>query len=544
MQLKDLNIMYINNPAGFSAEVNEKLESVFGAVFDVSTFEDVVNTFKDEFVDFLLIDIDYEEAGGIRFLNIIKQKIAEFPTIILTKQDIKEAKNKLTNISIDGIMHIPFEIAELLTKIHQIENKIIRVASGREDRKKEKTSNPLGVDESIDVYFKRFNDELKKTQKKKLVKTMDFSIMKTFLFTAYNNFNDFDSKFDDNNLKIAKANLEKAMKLRHDLNRRLSLAIEDNYETIFLLQQPEYKKIHHDYEEAVKKIHVLRNALGLITRELESQKEEIKRERKDSSEYEKLDKNIRELNGRHVDRVHEISELKNKITELEESIEAFKKKYFEEFKTAFTNKTEQIKNDITNSLNLAAYLFDKEIWRRAKQSRPVRQFFTESKIEGLFSSKTYLNYYISGLDKNNVSENNKKLVKYVHEFNKKNAINIAIIGNSLEDMNTQKIIIEKIDESLRVVGYLNYQKAIEQHEQFNFEYILIDDYIEKTSALEIINKFKQKYRDKFDDIEFCIIMPSKIKNDIYYEAKKNGITHFLNHKMTIHEFREKMLEIL
>ena len=40
MQLKELNVIYINNPLAFNADVDSLLESLFNDYFDITTFED------------------------------------------------------------------------------------------------------------------------------------------------------------------------------------------------------------------------------------------------------------------------------------------------------------------------------------------------------------------------------------------------------------------------------------------------------------------------------------------------------------------------
>lgn len=238
LQLKDLSVIYINNPLSFSSDVDTLLESIFNDYFDITTFEDSIRILKDEFVDLLLIDLDYTEANGLKFLQVIKQKVPNFPAIVFSRLDRKDVLEQLGDIQVDGIIKTPYEAHELEDKIRQIAEHILDFARNREDRKNDAAGKSLGVEESIDVFFKRFNDELRKSNQGRNKKKLNFAIMKTFLYTAYNNFNDFDSKFDDQQLKLTKRNLEKAMKLKRDLERKISSTLDDNYEMIFLNQQP------------------------------------------------------------------------------------------------------------------------------------------------------------------------------------------------------------------------------------------------------------------------------------------------------------------
>ena len=79
---------------------------------------------------------------------------------------------------------------------------------------------------------------------------------------------------------------------------------------------------------------------------------------------------------------------------------------------------DEIKYDIIDTLNVLAYRFDKELWRSAKRSKPVQKFFIEARIEGLYSSKTYMKYYINKLDIKKAGENTVKLMRYIEQYNK------------------------------------------------------------------------------------------------------------------------------
>ena len=194
MELKELNALYINNPISFSSDVDEYLEGTFNNYFDITTFEDSIRIFKDEFIDLLLINIDYTEANGLKFLQVIKQKVPEFPTIVFSQNDLKDIKKTLGDLSVNAIIQIPYDVPTLAEKIEQIKGKVIEFATAREDRKNQPEAQNLGMEDAIELFFKRFNDELRKARQKQVKRKMDFSIMKTFLYTAYNNFNDFDPK--------------------------------------------------------------------------------------------------------------------------------------------------------------------------------------------------------------------------------------------------------------------------------------------------------------------------------------------------------------
>ena len=74
----------------------------------------------------------------------------------------------------------------------------------------------------------------------------------------------------------------------------------------------------------------------------------------------------------------------NYVQEGEKKIKEFKDKYKDEFQSVFLSKSDQISKDLTESIDYAAYNFDREMWRCAKQSKPIREFFENSKISFCF----------------------------------------------------------------------------------------------------------------------------------------------------------------
>jgi len=549
METKDLNVLYIDNPVNYIDEVEQVLEAMFGNYFDANTLEDSIKIFKDEFIDLVIVNVDYEKAGGKKFIGVIKQKAPDFPVIAVTeKDDIKSVKDEYTklNIHVDLVIRAPIDAGQLKDSLLAMQKTIIEFATKREDRKKQAIVKSPGIEESIDIFFRRFNNELRNSgTKRNLNRKMDFSIMKVFLYTAYNNFKETDSRFEDKHLKLAKRNLEKAVKIKKELDKKLSTSIEDSFEKIFLMQQAEYVKMKTEYDEAGKNIVKLRDSLSLLTRQIEDLKEQLKFDsKKGSKEAEETEKKLKEVNKKHVDRVHAIASLKEKMDKLEEKIIEFKDKYREDFKKIFLSKSDQISKDLVESIDYAAYNFDREIWRCAKASKPIKEFFENSKVDGLFSAKTYLEYYLRGVDKTEASENTKKLLSYKNSFNKTNKIEIAVIVEDMQKANWLKTNIEKIDSTIRVTGFLQFQRAMNQYKVTKFDVVIIDEFVEGTPANEIINEFEMKYPDDFRFITFCIALPTNRKSRVFDECLSKGITHYIHYDMNNASLHKRMLEVL
>ena len=155
-----------------------------------------------------------------------------------------------------------------------------------------------------------------------------------------------------------------------------------------------------------------------------------------------------------------------------------------------------------------------------------------------------MEYYSGSIDGAITSQQNKKILKYLNELNRDNKINIAIIGEDPDAIKGQKIVIEKIDRAIRVTGFIDYEKALGQHKHMSFDLVIVDEKVGRMKGIDIIQKFKDTYRQDILDTEFCINMPDKRRPKSYYEAQQKGVHYFIHAEMNSTDLTKKMLEIL
>ena len=197
--------------------------------------------------------------------------------------------------------------------------------------------------------------------------------------------------------------------------------------------------------------------------QMQEAKDALKRYKEGTLEYEKIEKNYKHWNKKHTDRVHLIAELKEKMDSLYEKIEEFKDKYFEEFRTIFLSKTDKIKHEILESLDFAAYRFDKEIYKSAKQSKKIKEFFEDAQIKGLLSSKTFVEYYTKNLNKDIKSQMYKILDKKTSPYSlffDNNVKNIAqfFLNNSIRKIKGFSFVRYYIDakQNYNIIKTINF----------------------------------------------------------------------------------------
>ena len=509
LKLNDLNVLYIDDILGYTEGVESLLQEKFHEVFHSESFIDHIKIFKEIFIDLIIVNIDDESFGGVKFINLIKKNSPDFPMIALSSENDKsKLDEKIFSLDLAHAVQKPVAKDILDQTIRSMETEIVDFASCREKRSVKTLERSLEADEALSFYFKSVVAELMKYDRDiPTEKKMDFSVMKGFLFTAFNNLKSLDMNILDDSLKVAKKKLDMAVTMKEKMDKKTASSIEENYEIIFLMKQMPYVQALNELEEVKEKIYKLLSEHKVYEKKIEATKKELQGKGTKTPGYDKLKESLNAMSKANVDIIHEVRALKDKSEAIHEKMEEYREKHFEDFKTAYIAYVDGIKSEISDTLNVLAYRFDKELWRSAKKSKAVHKFFYEARIEGLYSSKTYMKYYTSKLDIKKAGEQTAKLIRYIEQYNKKNPINIAVLGSEMDMVQRAKEAIEKIDSSIKVIGYLDPKKLIENYKTYAFTLVLLDLVIEGVSAGSVIKTLQKAYPKELKDAVFCINVP-------------------------------------
>ena len=185
----------------------------------------------------------------------------------------------------------------------------------------------------------------------------------------------------------------------------------------------------------------------------------------------------------------------------------------------------QIKERFIEILDSKAYDLDSALWERAKQSQIIRKFFRDARIEGGFCSKTFLRYFLRGIDKNKVSAQSKELfslLKYLEDVSRKN---VLVLRASSVDALHCKEIIKKIDSTLNISieqDVLNALKLLAVKPQ---DIIVMDEKVGVTAVQDFIEQTKQLPNQK--PIIFCVIVKSMPDYETAQKGREAGISYFI-----------------
>ncbi|MFP4486245.1 MAG: hypothetical protein ACLFOC_04750 [Campylobacterales bacterium] len=539
MDLKSYVLSICDTP---NLELKDELEESIKACFYVAGMEDAKNIFNHFKVDVVFINFDDEQKDKLSVIKYLHTRDPDFPIFVATSEGDK-VKKFLQNYSISGFITTPITKSEILKAIGEKKEKIDEfVKKNHEDTNLTKS---LSIQEAIDEYFSKTLENLLLMQEEDFGnKKMSYELMKRFLFTAYNNMMEIDYSLEDKELKRVRENFESAIKMKNDFENRIRDTIEGNYEKIYLKKNTEYLTLYNEYDDIVMKMGSLRNELGLLTRQLDEVKAKRKYQKKDSPEALKNDEDFKRINGKHVDRVHEITTLKERINQVDKSMEEIKKKYFEEFKTTFTDSVDSLRYDLKEVLDILAYRFDKIMWKKAKSSRNIRDFFKDAQIKGVMSSKTYLQYYTNGIDESMAGEHSKKLIKYINQYNATNKKIVALVGQNSEAIAREKELISNVDPILEGKYYKDVAEFLRQFSANEYEVVIMDAVVGKKRGVEIIDFLKKKFPAQSSGTIYALRLKSKNDTNNHTIGFNRGIKHFFYEDMGREEFMDTIVKMV
>ena len=544
-QIDSLNVLYMENDLDAIDDAVRVLDEHFKESFTGTTAEEAVRIFKDVFIDLIVANVDVPEVGAVKFMTAIKKNAPDFPMIALSAKPTAEAKAMLGTLKVDVILPLPLDLKRLKEAIENLSQAIATFADTRADRKKaENPESSVGVSDAIDQYFIYITHELTAYDKERPgERRMDYFIMKPFLITAFNQFKAMDATLEDDKLKQARWRMEKAAQLWQVMIRKTIGSVEQIYEEVFLKKQVAYLTLLHESEALIDAMNKGRGELGTVTKQLESAKEEIKHLKGEAKEQAlSLSK---KLNARNVDLVHKLGEQKQRLDTVRDEMQAMWDAHRDSFVETFREKVDTIKGELSDTLGLLAFRFDQQLWRRAKFSEPIRNFFSESRIEGIFSSKTFLEYFVSNVDANLAGEQLKKLVRYLSDYNKKNKIPIALLGSDPLEIARLKGQVERLDSLLKVLPFTQPEMLFKAHEKEPFWVVIADFYATgKMTALEFVETFKARFPKAAEEVTFAVNLPSREARSEYRRAVGAGIKHIVDRDMNQDTLAAKLLQIL
>lgn len=407
----------------------------------------------------------------------------------------------------------------------------------------------ISVKESIEHYFtpvkKLLSDYAMLLESKK---ELDFSKMKRFLLTAYNDLYELDSSLANSKLEEKKNELLKLQDKYGSFRRVANFPLGYAFDKVFLQHQPSFQKILEKRDSTAQKISVFASKEKHLLYEMELRERDLKRlieeDRKGSQEYEVKESALKALRTQYVDNLHYVATQREMLNLLTRQIDNFKNTHFKEFVREFEPLVRFYDAKLIKILNVRAYEFDSMLWGQAKQSKLIRQFFVDSGIEGTYSSKTFLKYYLRTLDKDKLNEHNKKLFSLLKYLESLGNENILVIRPSKEAALKTKYLIENIDKELKVTVTIDPSETFKLAIKNRPDIVILEYGLRLVDASEYIRKFVDLIPPDSSPPNFCVLVPEDIEAQSIKNLRELGVKNIVSSNLSDEEFTDVLRRIL
>jgi CheY-like chemotaxis protein len=397
----------------------------------------------------------------------------------------------------------------------------------------------VSIKESIERYFSKMIVDLEEySYDFKDDEQLDYIRMRRFLNTAYNNLLDLDSKFINNDLKIIHQYLDEIYKLYCNFVQKIDLP-NISFETIFLSAQPQYmwrkQKLENNRSEIATQKGVVRN--------LSAQVENLKKEHLAKPRDKSVEIRFKHFNGMYVDALHHLANLRDENIVLLRELKAFEEEYYGPFVSEFGQFARKQKEKIVRLLDGYAYYFDKMMWDLAENSKSIREFFLKANIQDEFSSKTYLKYYLKGLDELKMSELHRELKTLLAYLESLSQVSVAIVDEDKQKRNRLLKIIRLYNPEVKVSAYEQFKLFASSFRQESYQLVLLDISVRNPSCEKAIETIRDIEKNRLKKCRICIMSKSFSKEELAYYHKM-GISHFLIKAMSENDLAKRIKVLL
>jgi len=467
----------------------------FGLSFIYDSGKKLFEGLRSHPMDVLLLFLgDGANKEALETLCTLKEQNPDLPLIIATQEGTAEL-DKILSFSSMGYLPLEWD-EDRLAGFLKTQGRMITCYALKASKERGLGIEERSVEEAIAHFFAQAKERLGVFEfRHEESKELDYSLMKRFIHTAYNNFIEIDPKIQGlKKLSEAKERFSEALGIQYRLQRRIGSSIAYNYEEIFLKSQPLYIDTLRALQQSIHKITLYQKEIGILSAQMDRIKLEQKGAGIEPESREDLERSFKNVNRRYIDRVHEVKRLQEELGALEKRREELWERDFDNFVRIFREEAGKYEKEANALVNRLAYRFDRILWIAARESRFVRGYFAQGMIEGVFSSKTYLDYYVKQLDKSLYSEFNHRLISYRQKMEEENAIRVALLGNVMEDLAQEGRQMEEIDSYIRVEVFTasTLERFFTKLQEGRFEIIVMEDVVGRSLFTQLHEQIQER----------------------------------------------------
>eukprot|EP01022_Parablepharisma_sp_SALTPOND_P020691 TRINITY_DN38451_c0_g2_i1.p1 TRINITY_DN38451_c0_g2~~TRINITY_DN38451_c0_g2_i1.p1 ORF type:complete len:395 (-),score=52.50 TRINITY_DN38451_c0_g2_i1:1193-2377(-) len=372
-------------------------------------------------------------------------------------------------------------------------------------------------------------------------KTLDYFRMKRFLNTAFHNLKQVDRSISNEKFKEIEAELKFLKRIYDSFVKITSLPAEVAYEMIFLDNQPDYKEAAIQLKTYKQQMEASSRIQKALHSELQYKERQLKNTELSKEQKELLEKQIKPIRRDYADAVFDASKAKENIVTITKSIDAFKKEFYDAFLRAFEQNITYLKDKLIKILDARAYEFDYILWSNAKESPYIRKFFTDCKIEGSYCSRTFLKYYMKSLDKDKLSDDNKRLFDLLHYLESEHTKKIVVIAKDLDYAEYLKVLVERIDKDLNVIASTSPVDMINACKKQPADVVILEFEMRLMDAFEFVKTYTSQVKAL---TEFCIVYDERSAKSVESITENPLIKNYFKKNTQEREILKKLKRVI
>lgn len=348
----------------------------------------------------------------------------------------------------------------------------------------------VGIRESILNHFSHARSALKRYEEySKCHREIDFLKMRRFFHTTYKTLNEIDSDFMAQKLSVLHDNVEMMAKIYDDFSVKSTMAVH-SYEAVFLQQQEGYVLYEGKLVRNGDELSTLRDQADRYKVSVNNLKDQIKGMSRFSSDYHKKNEDLKRLKRQENIAIVRLGFLVEENSVMAEAIKSFREMYEEQFLLMFEKYTKDLRPELLSILNALAFEFDVEMWLKANDSMKIRNHFKNSYAGEVVSSKTYLTYYLKGLDQNKLGDEQKDLKALLEYLNQMTPIHCVLYLPEAKDLHRFESALEADKSGFVIHAYTDAKIALGQAFKNRINILILD----LESPGNVLENFLSLYR--------------------------------------------------
>ena len=227
-----------------------------------------------------------------------------------------------------------------------------------------------------------------------------------------------------------------------------------------------------------------------------------------------------------VDEIHAKRSMEEENFRLIQFIEMIINENEESFAEKYTIQAMIFEQKITDLLNKTAYVFDNELWKYARDSKPIKVHFQQSHVKGQLSSLTYLKYYLQSLNIKNLSQEQQELADLVPYLENLHRRKVLYFTAEIENAMRLKSVITSIDKYIDLETTMDYDKMVESLMKEIPPFIFIDQQIselktlikmlkihgitQNTNIILVVDNASESFMEKVKKVHIRYLLPTNV----------------------------------